>query len=290
MRCEKYHRDFGKMKQWYDGYTFRDTGSVYNPGSVMEAIHNDDFDSYWTQTSAAESLTDYIGLDFDGLSKTVAELIGGGEVRVDTRGFANDLETFRNRDDVLTLLIHLGYLAYEESTERVRIPNEEIRMEFAKLVREVKRDDTIRRVRESDRLIEDTIHGNTEAVAAQIEKIHAEEAPLHYNSEQSLRSVIKRAYFSCGDEYVLLEELPAGAGYADMIYLPKRGSRLPALVIELKWNQTAKGAIEQIKDRHYPDAIREYGGEILMVGINYDRGAPAGKRRHTCVIEKWNGA
>lgn len=287
--CEKYHRDFGKMKQWYDGYTFRDTGSVYNPGSVMEAIHNDDFDSYWTQTSAAESLTDYIGLDFDGLSKTVAELIGGGEVRVDTRGFANDLETFRNRDDVLTLLIHLGYLAYEESTERVRIPNEEIRMEFAKLVREVKRDDTIRRVRESDRLIEDTIHGNTEAVAAQIEKIHAEEAPLHYNSEQSLRSVIKRAYFSCGDEYVLLEELSAGAGYADMIYLPKRGSRLPALVIELKWNQTAKGAIEQIKDRHYPDAIREYGGEILMVGINYDREAPAGKRRHTCVIEKWNG-
>lgn len=284
--CQEYHRDFGKMKQWYDGYTFRDTGSVYNPGSVMEAIHNDDFDSYWTQTSAAESLTGYISLDFDGLSRTVAELIGGGRILVDTKGFANDLMTFRNRDDVLTLLIHLGYLAYEEATGEVHIPNEEIRMEFAKIVREVKRDDTIRRVRESDRLIEDTIHGNAEAVAAQIEKIHAEEAPLHYHNEQSLRSVIKRAYFSCGDEYVLFEELPAGVGYADMVYLPKKDSRLPALVIELKWNQTAQGAIEQIKDRCYPDAIREYGGEILMVGINYDREAPAGQRRHTCVIEK----
>lgn len=285
--CEKYHCDFARMKRWYDGYTFRDTGSVYNPGSVMEAIHNDDFDTYWTQTSAAESLTGYISLDFDGLSKTVAELIGGGDICVDPRGFANDLVTFRNRDDVLTLLIHLGYLAYDKKTEKAHIPNEEIRMEFAKIVRDVKRDDTIRRVRESDRLIEDTIHGNAEAVAAQIEKIHAEEAPLHYNNEQSLRSVIKRAYFSCGDEYVLLEELPAGVGYADMVYLPKKDSGLPALVIELKWNQTAQGAIEQIKARNYPEAIRKYGGDILMVGINYDKEAAPGQRHHTCIIERY---
>ncbi len=107
----------------------------------------------------------YISLNFDGLSKTVAELIGGGEVKVDTKRFANDLVTFRNRDDVLTLLIHLGYLAYDETTERVRIPNEEIRMEFNRIVRDVKRDDTIRRVRESEQLILDTVHGNAEAVA-----------------------------------------------------------------------------------------------------------------------------
>lgn len=221
------------------------------------------------------------------LSGTVAELIGGGEVKVDTKRFANDLVTFRNRDDVLTLLIHLGYLAYDETTEKAHIPNEEIRMEFVKIVRDVKRDDTIRRVRESEQLIVDTVHGNAEAVAAQIEKIHAEESVLHYNSEQSLRSVIKRAYFSFGDEFVLFEELPAGDGYVDIVYLPKKDSILPALLIELKWNKTARGAIEQIKDRHYPAAIQEYGGEILLVGINYDKEAPAGKRKHTCVIEKY---
>lgn len=285
--CRDYRCDFGRMKRWYDGYTFRDVGSVYNPNSVMEAVRNDDFDSYWTQTSAAESLMGYISLDFDGLSRIVAELTGGGEVKADTGGFANDLVTFRNRDDVLTLLIHLGYLAYNEATGKVRIPNEEIRLEFAKIVREVKRDDTIRRVRESDRLIEDTIHGNAEAVAAQIEKIHGEEAPLHYNNEQSLRSVIKRAYFSCGDEFILFEELPAGDGYADIVYLPKKDSVMPALVIELKWNKTARGAVDQIKARHYPEAIKNYGGEILLVGINYNKNAPAGKRKHTCIIEKY---
>lgn len=285
--CEDYRIDFQMMKQWYDGYTFSGIGAVYNPGSVMEAIRNEDFDSYWTQTSAAESLMGYISLDFDGLSKTIAELVGGGRVRVDTKGFANDLVTYRNKDDVLTLLIHLGYLAYDEPQGNAYIPNEEIRLEFAKIIREVKRDDTIKRIQESDRLIYDTIHGNEEAVAAQIEKIHGEEAPLHYNSEQSLRSVVKRAYFSCGDEFLLFEELPAGVGYADIVYLPKKDSLMPALVIELKWNKSAHGAIAQIKNRHYPEAVKRYGGELLLVGINYDKNAPAGKRKHSCVIEKY---
>ena len=150
----------------------------------------------------------------------------------------------------------------------------------------MKRDDTIRRIRESDQLIVDTVEENAEAVAAQIEKIHAEEAPLHYNNEQALRSVIKRAYFSYGDEYVLFEELPAGTGYADLVYFPKKASALPALVIELKWNQSAESAIEQIRKRNYPDAIRGYGGEILLVAVSYDRRAAAGKRKHSCIIEK----
>ncbi len=288
--CGEYGSDFKMMKQWYDGYSFRELPSVYNPNSVMKAIYNDDFDSYWTQTSAAESLMEYISLDFDGLGKTVSELIGGAEAKVNTKGFANDLETFRDRDDVLTLLIHLGYLAYDEAAERVHIPNEEIRLEFARAIRQVRRDDTVRRVRESDRLIEDTIHGEEEAVARQIEKIHEEEASLYYNNEQALRSVIKRAYFSYGDEYVMFEELPAGAGCADIVYLPKRDSVLPALVVELKWNQSAESALEQIRDRRYPEALHGYGGDILLVGISYDKKAPAGKRKHQCRIERFWGS
>ena len=284
--CQEYHSDFAMMRQWYDGYELESVGSIYNPNSVMKALQNNRFRSYWTETSAAASLKGYISLDFDGLSKTVAELIGGAEVKVDANGFSNDLVTFRNRDDVLTLLIHLGYLAYNEETEMVRIPNEEVRKEFAKTIRNVNRDETIRRVRESDQLILDTVHRNAEAVAAQIEKIHGEEAPLHYNNEQALRSVIKRAYFSYADEYMKFEEIPAGAGYADIVYLPKKDSPLPALVIELKWNKSAEGAIDQIKEKRYPDAIKGYGGEILLVGVSYDKDAPAGKRKHACVIEK----
>lgn len=284
--CREYGADFEMMRLWYDGYYLEKVGSVYNPNSVIKALRNDEYESYWIQTSAADSLMGYISLDFDGLSKIIAELVGGIEVEVDTTGFSNDLVTFRNKDDVLTLLIHLGYLAYDRQTKKVHIPNEEIKREFAKSIRDVKRDETIQRVRESEQLIIDTVHMNSDAVARQIEKIHGEESPLYYNSEQALRSVIKLAYFSYRDHYLKFEELPAGAGYADLVYLPKKNSPLPALVIEMKWNKSAEGAIAQIKNKRYPEAIRDFGGEVLLVGINYEKDAPAGERKHTCVIEK----
>lgn len=130
--CDKHNVDVEKMKKWYDGYSFAGVGSVYNPNSVMKAIDNEDFDSYWTETSAAENLMDYITKDFSGLSKTIAELIAGIDVPVDTNGFANDLTTFRNSDDVLTLMIHLGYVAYDTEKRTVHITNEEIRRVFTK--------------------------------------------------------------------------------------------------------------------------------------------------------------
>ncbi len=286
--CRKHKVDFSDMKQWYDGYHFRTVPSVYNPNSVMKAIRNDDFDSYWTETSAAEGLMDYISRDYSGLTKAIAELIGGIEVKVSTTGFANDLTTFKGTDDVLTLLIHLGYLAYQEETKTVRIPNEEIRREFQKLIRVVPHEATMQRVKESDRLFLDTIQKNEEAVAAQIERIHREEtSPQHDNREDSLRSVIKLAYYTYKDHYLQFEELAGGEGYADIVYLPLRDSEWPALIVELKWNHKAEGAIEQIRKKQYPDAIKDYGGRILLVGISYEKDAPAGERRHTCRIEEY---
>ncbi len=148
--CEENGISFELMKRWYDGYRFKGIGSVYNPNSVIQAVDNDDFDSYWTETSAAEGLMEYISKDYHHLTKTVAELIGGIEIGVNTVGFANDLTTFKGRDDVLTLLIHLGYLAYDSEKKTVRIPNEEIRLEFQKSVREVRHEATLKRLAESD--------------------------------------------------------------------------------------------------------------------------------------------
>lgn len=202
-------------------------------------------------------------------------------------GFANDLVSFRNQDDVLTLLIHLGYLVYDEETGMARIPNEEIRMEFASSIRQVERVETIRRVQESDQLILDTVLGNEEAVAAGIERIHREEtSPLFYSDEQALRSVIKLAYFSYKDHYLKFEELPTGDGFADIVYVPKKRSPMPALVIELKWNQSARGAISQIKEKKYPEGLKEYGGEVLLVVIAYKKDAKEKDRKHTCLIER----
>ena len=283
--CTEKSIDFSAMKRWYDGYNFKEVGPVYNPNSVMQAIENDDFDSYWTETSAAEGLLDYISKDYNGLTKTIAELIGGVEVAVNTTGFANDLTTFRGKDDVLTLMIHLGYLAYDADSGTVRIPNEEIRKEFQRSIREVKHDATLKRLAESEQLFLDTIHRDEMAVAAQIEKIHAEEtAPLHYNKEESLRSVIKLAYYTYRDHYIQMEELPAGEGYADIVYIPRHDSDWPVLVIELKWNEKAEGAVAQILKKKYPDAVRNIGCPILLVGISYDKNASAGEKKHTCRI------
>lgn len=100
--------------------------------------------------------------------------------------------------------------------------------------------------------------------------------------EQALRYVIKFAYISAIDQYMKVEELPSGKGIADVVYLPKKKSQLPALAVELKWNRSPEGAIRQMKERNYPAVLKSYEGEIVLVGINYD----AKKKEHSCVIER----
>ena len=287
--CRADNVDFKTMKDWYNGYSFPSVGALYNPNSVMKAAQNKSFRSYWTQTSASEALLEYINKGYNGLSRTIAELVGGIDVKVDTVGFANDLTTFRGKDDVLTLLIHLGYLAYNSETGTVRIPNEEIKREFQRAIHTVKLEESVRRLEESEKLFRDTIEMNEEAVALQIEKVHMEETvPIHYNSEQSLRSVIKLAYYTYRDHYLQFEELPAGSGYADTVYIPLPDSDWPPLVVELKWKRSAKGAIDQILERKYPSVLKNMKREILLVGINYDKNAPAGEKKHTAGITRFN--
>ncbi len=171
-------------------------------------------------------------------------LIAGIDVKVNTVGFADDLISFRGKDDVLTLLIHLGYLAYDEEKKTVRIPNEEIKREFQSAIHTVRLEESRKRLEESEKLFLDTVEMNEETVG----KVHMEEtAALHYNREDSLGSVIKLAYYTYRDHYLQFEELPSGEGYADIVYIPLSDCTWPPLVIELKWNKRADGAIGQIK-------------------------------------------
>lgn len=281
--CGEYGIDFSDMKRWYDGYELKGVGPVYNPNSVMNAIENGDFDSYWSQSSAADNLLDFIKWDVDGLRQAIVELMGGVALEIDTTGYNNDL-TYDTRNAALTMFVHLGYLAYNQANKTVRIPNEEIRLEFERTVRKSGNAATVQRVRESDRLIMDTIHGNAEAVAAQVKRVHREVSnPLDRNSEASLRAAIQVAYFAYKDYYLKLEELPAGKGYADIVYIPKPGKSVPALLVELKWNHDADTAIRQIRERGYVEGVKDFGPELLLVGIGYDRDG----KEYTCSIEKW---
>ena len=290
--CEEFHIDQVKMKFWYDGYKLKNIGSVYNPNSVMQAIESGEFRSYWVASSDPTSLLKYLNLNKEGLGKSLVDLMVGKEVRMNPAMFRNDPSCLDTKDDVLTLLTHYGYLSYDEDLETVRIPNEEIRMEYALSVHRVTHVETIQRVKRSVQLMKDTADMRAEAVAAELQKVHTEEyGPRHYNNEQSLRATIKLAYFAYRDEYIQLEELASGTGYADIVYLPKRNSDYPALVVELKAldkahpQNDAEGAIAQIKQRNYPDILKKYTNEILLVGISYDKDDP--DKKHTCKIENW---
>lgn len=173
-------------------------------------------------------------------------------------------------------------LAYDETDETVRIPNEEVKTQFVDAVRHSDHLETARLIQRSDRLLQSTIEMDAEAVAKGIDAVHNSYiAPLFYNNEQALRSVVKIAYISSINQYVRIEEMPSGKGYADLVYIPRRGSVYPALLIELKADGTsAEGAIEQIHKKNYPSVLENFGGPVLLVGISYDS-----RKRHRCVIE-----
>ncbi|MBP3238338.1 MAG: AAA family ATPase [Lachnospiraceae bacterium] len=284
--CEKYNMDFGLMKKWYDGYEFENSAPVYNPYSVMETIRTGNYASHWKKTSAAENLITYINMDEDDLQADILKLLSGENIKVNTRGFNNDVESFNSKDDVLTLLVHLGYLSYNKNTQRVRIPNEEVRLEFLDILEKPKHTKLLQLVRLSEKLLNDTLSGNEKEVADAIEKVRETNyAPQYYNNEQALRYCIKFAYIVCVDRFLRIEELPSGRGLADVVFIPKKDTAYPAIIIELKWDKDEQQALDQIDEKKYASVLNGYAGDIVKVGINYD----SEKKIHGCRINrmKW---
>lgn len=284
--CGKYEQDFEKIKHWYDGYLLEEY-QVYNPKAVVSLMQKGKFKSYWSETGTYKAITPLINMDFDGLKTAVIEMLAGGEVAVDVSSFQNDVSSFSDKDDILTYLIHLGYLGYNQERETAFIPNEEIRQELILATKRKKWNELITFEKESEQLLKDTLQMNGKAVAKEIEKIHMEYASvIQYNNENSLSSVLAIAYLSSLQYYFKpIREFPAGRGFADFVFIPKPEFQnyYPALVVELKWDKSVKAALDQIKDRKYPDSVACYAGELLLIGINYDERT----KKHECRIEKY---
>lgn len=283
--CKAHHMDFQQMKHWYDGYVLKNVGHVLCPNSVMQAIENEEFGSYWTQTEAYTALKDYIDLNFDGLKDALISLLGGNSYRVNPKLFLNDLTSLKSKDEVLTLLVHLGYLGYDHETQSVFIPNEEIRSEFIDSIKLSSRKELLKVISLSDAVLKATLTADSEKLADLVGRIHDEHGSLNfYNDEQALRAVIRTAFLTSSDNYDIHEELEGGKGYADMVFIPKKGVNLPPLVVELKWNRLPQDALLQIKERNYAVVFRrfDYSGTVLAVGISYDPKS----HKHSCAIEK----
>ena len=281
--CGRYEMDFAELGNWYDGYRFRKTRHIYNPRSVVSAMQNRVLSNYWTSTETYDALKTYIDMDFDGLKADTVRMLGGERVKVNTRSFQNDMRNFRTKDDVLTLLIHIGYLAYDAETEEAFIPNKEIIGEFENAMSVGGWQEIMRILKASDKLLEDTLRGDEESVARGLDLAHTEASSiLTYNDENSLSCAIGLAYYSARKDYRMFRELPTGHGFADIVFLPLPHTDRPAIVVELKYDKDAETAMEQIKDRRYAQAMKGYAGEILLVGINYDKAV----KTHECVIER----
>lgn len=287
--CKKYHMNFDEAMAWYDGYRLRVSSripelSLYNPKSVVEAMKREDYGNYWNQTETYEALKVYIEMNFDGLKDAIVEMLAGGRVDVNTNKFSNDMMTLRSRDDVLTLLIHLGYLTYDAQERMVSIPNKEIAQEYVNVIEEVVEWTFVAKtVAGSKKLLQAVWNMDGETVAEGIDKVHQEVSILQYNDENALSYTIGLAFYYAREYYTMVRELPTGKGYADICFIPRKlYLDKPALLIELKWNQSVKTAIRQIKEKQYIEGLKEYKGNLLLVGISYEKK----RKKHTCVIER----
>ncbi|MBQ7008783.1 MAG: PD-(D/E)XK nuclease domain-containing protein, partial [Ruminococcus sp.] len=238
--------------------------------------------SYWTKTETFEALQLYIKLDMDGLRQSVIKMIAGEHIKVNTGKFQNDMVTLNSADDVLTLLIHLGYLTYDFDTKTAWIPNKEVQQEFINCIEDGGWEEVMNSLRQSDELLSATLACDSNRVAEILEEVHQKNTSIiAYNNELSLSVTLSLAYYSANNDYEIFRELPSGKGYADLTFIPRRGVDAPAMVIELKYNNTAETAIEQIKAKNYTEKLSAFSGEILIVGISYDE-----SKGHSCVIEK----
>ena len=279
--AEKYDADFDELTKWYDGYQIGDELSMFNPNSVMQAVTRHRCKSYWASTGAFDAVANYIQMNFEGLKDDIIRMLAGGRVKVKTTKFQNDMSVIRSRDDVLTVLIHLGYLGYDWHKEECFIPNYEVVGEMENAVENTNWTNVIKSLQQSEDLLQATIDGDCEAVARGVDAAHDEHTSiLSYNNENSLACVLSIAYFYARKDYVIHRELASGKGFADLVLIPRKNVDSPAIVLELKYNRDADSAIDQILRKQYPAKVAQYVDNLLLVGINYDKET----KIHTCSI------
>ena len=279
--CNKYQMDYEEAKNWYNGYSFPNALEIYSPKSIVSAMMAGRFSDYWNKTETFESLQMYIEMNMGGLKDALLRMLSGFREKINVRSYVNDMTTFRGYEDVLTLLIHLGYLAYDVDQEEVYIPNKEISKEFVTAIGNVEWGTVVKSIKKSDLLLEAIWKKDEQTVAQGMEQAHEETSILQYNDENALSYTISLALYAAREYYTVVREFPTGKGFADIVFLPKKNHMdKPVLLVELKWDKDADTAIRQMEEKRYAGVLKEQGKKIIMVGINYDKGI----KEHNCKI------
>ena len=284
--AEKYDMDFDELVKWYDGYQIGDEMAMFNPNSVMQAMDCGRCRSFWAATGAFDAVTHYIQMNFEGLKDDIINMLGGGRSKVNPTKFQNDVSIIRSKDDALTVLIHLGYLSYSWQKSECYIPNKEVAGEMVNAIEANSWTEVVKALEASEELLQATLDGDEEAVARGVEAAHDEHTSiLSYNNENSLACVLSLAYYYARNDYFVHRELATDKGFADLVMMPRKHVSTPAIILELKYDKNADAAIDQILRKQYPAKVAEYTGELLLVGINYDKK----EKTHQCHIERVKG-
>ena len=281
--CREWGMDFEECRRWYDGY-YQNGYEIYNPESVVMSMYDKKYSNYWGKTSSYRVINDRLEANFRGSKDAVIRMLSGEEVPVNVSQYLNTMDCFATLDDALTYLIHIGYLAYNEEEESCRIPNLEIRKEWANAVAVMSDQEiTDRILKASKELLKATVNGDEGAVAKALDESHIHvTSNRSYNNEDALQSAIYLAYIYALNKYTVIKEMTTGNGFADVVFIPCV-PYLPAMIIELKHNKSAGSAIDQIKEKKYFDSLKDYKGGLLFVGVNYDEK----EKTHECRIERF---
>ena len=274
--------NFEEMKMWYDGYLVKGD-STYCPKSVVEAICEQEYSNYWSNTETFEALKIYIDTNVDGIKDDLIKMMNYEKVNVKTSKFQNDMSKPKNKDDIFTLLIHLGYLTYDQKENKVWIPNKEVMSQFDDAISECEYGALSKALKDSRDLLDATLNMEQDKVAKYIEQAHLETSILTYNSEQALSYTLQLAYYAARNYYTIVKEFPSGKGYADLVFIPYQTNKA-AMIVELKYDQDVESGIKQIKAKKYFAGLEKYLDNLLLVSISYDKDS----KKHECMIEKYS--
>ena len=276
--------DFVELKHWYDGYKLCGT-DIYSPSSVITAITKRFCDDYWGYTGMFTSLRDLILKDYVGVRHDVIQMISGDRVSIDPMKYDNSMTRFESKDEIFTCLVHLGYLGFDNEKKECFIPNYEIKREWIRSIEGIPQyENSSEIVKHSDALMKALWKGDEETVAEGVKTAHMDiSSNLTYNKENEFRCAVRYAFCTADRYYTVVNELPAGKGFADIVFIPQDGT-VPLIVVELKRDTRVDKAIDQIKSREYPESLRQYKDNMILVGLSYNTTT----KEHFCRIERVN--
>lgn len=277
------------LKDWYDGYYSKSGRRLYNPRSVVTALKNNNFGNYWTSSGPYDEIYYYIEQNSSAVRDDLVLMAAGNAVPVKIWEYAATSMDLQTKEEIFSAMVVYGFLTYQNG--KVSIPNRELMDKFSVMLRkEPSLGYVYRLAKESSRMLQATLAGDTETMAEILELVHDTEIPLlSYNNETELTAIVNLVYLAARDTYRVEREDKAGKGYVDFIFYPETDKNADCIILELKVDHTPEEAIRQIKDKKYGLKFQgkigedsRYSGRILAVGISYDRE----KKEHRCKVEE----